>query len=464
MRGELQEASSLASFGGGEDFDMSLLSLLAGALFQLARSRTLPAKNELANACYFTYRVGYVICDVSLGPAEAQKEMEAGRCNEDFRLMGSDFQRLVTRHYVEGGRPPLEEAMWLLTSPEHFQSRTLSECPPMQILASVLYAEALLVMDGPSRLGESAAMMAYAVSQTRKVPREVLEALGRTWPMDVAMRRFEEAFLSESAAVESDPREGIQADIVICRCGQDLAWIAELIPDSVQIYLYNTCQLPVGLPEVLPASNFTERYALEPDGDVSRPSAPKSAADCPVELIFRHVLEYGLDSAAFLLYLPSSEPVESEKQLYSLLFKSLARRTLRAEFVQLGMSRSSPKALDSCQRAVLSELGISGHASGYEAPRFVASADRISASLARVRAAWRALATSLECVGRAWEAVMWGLWHTVFGEMALLPTRADNAQIPHFLRALDGPSGFTKTRMPKSSDYLSWATTGLLET
>ena len=35
-----------------------------------------------------------------------------------------------------GGRPPLEEATWLLTSSDNFQSRTLSECPPMQILAA----------------------------------------------------------------------------------------------------------------------------------------------------------------------------------------------------------------------------------------------------------------------------------------------------------------------------------------
>ena len=28
--------------------------------------------------CYFTYKVGYVICDPSLGPEAAQREMEAG--------------------------------------------------------------------------------------------------------------------------------------------------------------------------------------------------------------------------------------------------------------------------------------------------------------------------------------------------------------------------------------------------
>ena len=74
--------------------------------------------------------------------------------------MGSDFQRLVTSHFegddctkadvlstshaclglrCSGARPPFEEAMWLLTSPDHFQSRTLSECPPMQILATLAW-------------------------------------------------------------------------------------------------------------------------------------------------------------------------------------------------------------------------------------------------------------------------------------------------------------------------------------
>ena len=56
----------------------------------------------------------------------------------------------------------------------------------------MLYAEALLFLDGPSRSGESAALMAHAMAQTRSVPREVLEALGNTWPLDIAARQFED--------------------------------------------------------------------------------------------------------------------------------------------------------------------------------------------------------------------------------------------------------------------------------
>ena len=47
-------------------------------------------------------------------------------------------------------------------------------------------------MDGSSRFGESAALVAHAMSQLQDVQHEVLEALGRTWPLDVAKRKFED--------------------------------------------------------------------------------------------------------------------------------------------------------------------------------------------------------------------------------------------------------------------------------
>ena len=47
-------------------------------------------------------------------------------------------------------------------------------------------------MDGSSRFGESAALVAQAMSQLRDVPHEVLEALGRTWPLDFAKQKFED--------------------------------------------------------------------------------------------------------------------------------------------------------------------------------------------------------------------------------------------------------------------------------
>ena len=56
--------------------------------------------------CYITYRVGYVICDTSLGPAEAQKEMEVHclTCDTNVHclLVRSDVVRLVAATKISG--------------------------------------------------------------------------------------------------------------------------------------------------------------------------------------------------------------------------------------------------------------------------------------------------------------------------------------------------------------------------
>ena len=58
--------------------------------------------------------------------------------------------------------------------------------------ANMLYGEALLYLDGPSRDGESAMLVAQAIEQTKRVQPEVLNALARTWPLDMATHRFQD--------------------------------------------------------------------------------------------------------------------------------------------------------------------------------------------------------------------------------------------------------------------------------
>lgn len=58
--------------------------------------------------------------------------------------------------------------------------------------ANLLYAESLLYMDGPEPLGESPHLAAQGLQMTRRVPREVLTALERTWPLEVATRRYQD--------------------------------------------------------------------------------------------------------------------------------------------------------------------------------------------------------------------------------------------------------------------------------
>lgn len=431
-----------------------------------AASRNLPDKNELANACYFTYKVGYVICDTSLGPEAAQREMEAGRCNQDFRLTGSDFQRLVLKHYVEGGRPPLEEAMWLLSSSENFQSRTLSECPPMQILANVLYAEALLFLDGASRTGESALLMAQALEQTRQVHMEVLNALTKTWPLELASQRFQETFLTLDAVAKATPSSEIH--VALCRCSESLEWLVPFVEEmdpqqgiEAVLYLYETCGREEGLREFEDALFGKVQWkALE-----GVPGRPKSNSDCQAQTVLSHLLGYGDGSLAvpkFLLFLPAAPP-EAEQQFYSLVFKSLASKTLSVDFMALGSTRSPPIALNECQKSLIQAqvLKIHNYPLGYEGPRFLISSARLLESLERVQSLIQAFEQPSPSCASHLETAVANWWHMVFGEGEQLPIRADDDRLPVFARMADGPSGFSRTRMPKSSDYLSWAAIGL---
>ena len=59
----------------------------------------------------------------------------------------------------------------------------------------MLYAEALLYLDGAARDGESAMLVAQALEQTKRVQSEVLNALARTWPIEVATERFQDRFI-----------------------------------------------------------------------------------------------------------------------------------------------------------------------------------------------------------------------------------------------------------------------------
>lgn len=55
----------------------------------------------------------------------------------------------------------------------------------------MLYAEALLYLDGASQQGESVLLMAQAMDNERRMDREVLNALSRTWPLQQAALRFQ---------------------------------------------------------------------------------------------------------------------------------------------------------------------------------------------------------------------------------------------------------------------------------
>ena len=119
---------------------MTSLSVLTPA-FALFNRTKLPRDNELGNSCYFTYRMNFIICDQGLDPQTAKEEIAKGRCHQDYRVMGSDFQSISNGYYNQERLPPLEEAFWLLGLPEHFQSQTMTECPAIMVISYLMIAE-----------------------------------------------------------------------------------------------------------------------------------------------------------------------------------------------------------------------------------------------------------------------------------------------------------------------------------
>ena len=71
--------------------------------------------------------MNFIICDQSLGPDEAAAAMKAGACHSDYKIMGQDFQWQSSAFWNKDGRPPMEEAFWLIGLPDNFQTRTMEE-------------------------------------------------------------------------------------------------------------------------------------------------------------------------------------------------------------------------------------------------------------------------------------------------------------------------------------------------
>lgn len=439
------------------------LTLLV-AVLRHATPRPLPDKNELANACYFTYRVGYIICDSGLGPDEAQQDMLAGKCNEDFRLMGSDFQRRVVRHYSAGGPPPLEEAMWLLTAPDNFQSRTLKECPAMQIMAYLLLAEARLHLHGPSRQGAAAELAARALEQAQVVPTEVYTALAKAWPMDMALERFQATAFHLNGLAEARSSEAFRVDFVICRCREDLQWLRELtepemVGSEAALFVYEACADQGHESDDL--QQMRAFRTLHSQLAHSRGAAVRG--ECSAQGVLRHILSVTMEAApAFTVFLSAMPPDGSERGLLEMVVRSLALRTLEVDFLPLGLQRSAPSAPTACDLAIWRDaLGL-GLPSGYGGARFAVSGAR---TRERAPGHYHGLLGLLEAPpvacgegdsgAGAVGALLSSAWHVAFGEEPRLPVRADDERLPLFLRFADGPSGFQGTRMPKVSTYLA---------
>lgn len=448
------------------------------ALAPLLGSRPLPDKNELANACYFTYRVGYIICDSGLQPEEAEQKIREGKCNQDFRLMASDFQRRVVRHYSFGERPPLEEAMWLLTAPENFQLRTLKECSAMQVVAYLLIAESKLHLQGAANDGPPADLVRLALQQAERVPVEIYAALARAWPLELALERYQATAFAVKSRMRPRGDGGIEAilasvlvHIVVCRCDEELGWLTDVSwPGQREFFVYETCAASPPLPRGSGGAPASARRA-------AGPAARAPSGHCAARAVLAHAAEVAAAAAeaplpAFVLFLSTVAPPpggDAESHLLELVAQSIAQNSLDAAFVPLGMRRAAPVAPSACERGVWRAAFGEGWPRGYQEARFLVSGKRIRSrspqyykqliGLLDGLPPWcRASGThapSTGTPGASTDETFSGAWHALFGEPLLQPLRADDPRLPLFLRAADGPSGFHTTRMPQTSLYLN---------
>lgn len=256
----------------------------------------------------------------------------------------------------------------------------------------------------------------------------------------------------------------------MCRCSENLDWLVPLVADvdfeqslnkvsDLVIHLYETCgQGDGGTTKLQDAlSGNLIREILEGESG--------SGPNCESQSVLRHLMRYsGNHLPRFLLFLPSASPLEAEQHLYTLVFRSIASKTLSVDYMALGITRSPPISLNACQKSLIRSevLKIQSYPLGYEGPRFLVSSTRLRESTERLESLIHAFnQPPPDCTSLSLQSAVADWWHIVFGEAEQLPIRADDERLPIFARMGDGPSGFSRTRMPKSSDYLGWAAIGL---
>ena len=110
---------------------VTLLSCILVIRYVHAGRQASTAVNELANSCFFTYRLTFKLCP--------DQDSEA-ICNKHFGVNGAEFQHKMWKYYTEAGPPLLEEASWLINMfpTDEDKAETLRECPAILILSYLL--------------------------------------------------------------------------------------------------------------------------------------------------------------------------------------------------------------------------------------------------------------------------------------------------------------------------------------
>eukprot|EP00397_Hematodinium_sp_SG-2012_P044404 GEMP01049590.1.p1 GENE.GEMP01049590.1~~GEMP01049590.1.p1 ORF type:complete len:411 (+),score=88.06 GEMP01049590.1:216-1448(+) len=366
----------------------------------------MPKENELANSCYFTYRMAFILCDPQQTTEEASAQMKRGECHKDYFLTASHFQHHVNMMYSAGHPPPLEEIYWILSLPQDFQQGTWKECPGIMIVAYLAAAEAGVTLFGPqATFVKEYYMMTAQMVHTMKYK----DIVFKSWPIEKAFASFQRRIsATEELMFSLIDRNSTYATIVLCHEG------AEDIFDWISTF----SALP-------PRSKVLIRTPLH----CQDPASAQYVFCESVPMCTPFGLPWDSD---FVVFLPSKLD-KRPKELFDLVFESLRHMTYDVSFLHLGFERVIP-VLTPCQADIYERIM---HAS----PRML-STYRGSHMVIRGN-----MTAPLEWVCP--EGYGDGLWGPLFLGSSVVPLHADDHSLPRCFRLQED-----QTRIPRRQLFL----------
>eukprot|EP00971_Amphidinium_carterae_P209204 4150194-Amphidinium_carterae.1 len=234
---------------------------------------------------------------------------------------------------------------------------------------------------------------------------EVVSALARAWPMEMAMLRFQDTFNSVRQVVQANLADEYHVELIVCTCRESISWLTSFQAAEVStLVVYQACDT-----ELEPALHAFRK--------VERRTAPETwigkRSECSAEAVLGHVLLGGAERATTSVFLRAAEPEGIAHQLLDVLGASLQARTVDFKFIALAAERGQPPnpACARCSRMFWSSLQAEPSASplpscrGYEGAYFAVSGAQLASRpmdyFRDVLGAMRLVLSTAECSDEA---------------------------------------------------------------
>ena len=387
-------------------------------------------------------------------PSEFRMDWCVGSSCFDHSISCAHFQLQLHGHYGQGRRPPLREALFLVTLPPVYQRELLLGCPGMMVLAHLLVAELRLYTHGP-REAATLSARAQAMMELPEITDVHLENIKNAWPLQQATQRIENMSLWWDR--NSKP---MTADIVLPHCREDLTWLAngsllQAFPAQTRIFVYEKCGGDAGLVQDLSLllESHIQLVYTQLDDAVDPATGLAARRDECTAYLSHVVREYG-NLADLTLFLHGDPSDHTPFGLLNILMRGISLGTfLDLDFVHLGSPRlvatHNPCQDDIYERAF--NRPLQGRLYTYCCSQFAVSKRRIQQRTLEEYARMLQLvdgsvADVCERIGPSYEKYagqrlshcffLEFMWHVVFGEPDELPLRAD-ANLPLPLRLKD---------------------------